>query len=168
MWKKTEYVTDVGCVYCCVLQIAGSSSWHARYTVLTYLQIMVFYNLFTFMSDQKAVNDVRALVIRLLEDEQLEVKSTIHLQLLNIKILKTVKLKHCHSGIAVTGRWLKNDIRQSDDIMIAKLLANTCLFMLAGSLTVFTVVIQHSPPGSPPPSPAFQSSSCCYGNHRLQ
>lgn len=56
-----------------MLQIAGSSSWHARYTVLTYLQIMVFYNLFTFMSDQKAVNDVRALVIKLLEDEQLEV-----------------------------------------------------------------------------------------------
>ncbi|TKS85439.1 Proteasome activator complex subunit 4A [Collichthys lucidus] len=54
--------------------IAGSSSWHARYTVLTYLQIMVFYNLFTFMSDQKAVNNVRALVIRLLEDEQLEVR----------------------------------------------------------------------------------------------
>lgn len=59
----------------CVLQIAGSSSWHARYTVLTYLQIMVFYNLFTFMSDQKAVNDVRALVIMLLEDEQLEVRN---------------------------------------------------------------------------------------------
>lgn len=57
---------------CC--QIAGSSSWHARHTVLTYLQIMVFYNLFTFMSDQRAVDDVRALVIKLLEDEQLEVK----------------------------------------------------------------------------------------------
>lgn len=61
----------------CVLQIAGSSSWHARYTVLTYLQIMVFYNLFTFMSDQKAVGDVRSLVIRLLEDEQLEVEASI-------------------------------------------------------------------------------------------
>lgn len=45
--------------------------------MLTYLQIMVFYNLFTFMSDQKAVNDVRALVIKLLEDEQLEVKSQV-------------------------------------------------------------------------------------------
>ena len=56
-----------------LLQIAGSSSWHARYTVLTYLQIMVFYNLFTFMTDQKAVNGVRSLVIQLLEDEQLEV-----------------------------------------------------------------------------------------------
>ncbi|KAF3842217.1 hypothetical protein F7725_024168 [Dissostichus mawsoni] len=53
-------------------EIAGSSSWHARYTVLTYLQIMVFYNLFTFMNDQQSVNEVRALVVRLLEDEQLE------------------------------------------------------------------------------------------------
>lgn len=57
----------------CLLQISRSSSWHARYTVLTYLQIMVFYNLFTFLSDAKAVSDVRALVLRLLEDEQLEV-----------------------------------------------------------------------------------------------
>ncbi|XP_036402211.1 proteasome activator complex subunit 4A [Megalops cyprinoides] len=55
-------------------EIAGSSSWHARYTVLTYLQIMVFYNLFTFLSDEQAVRDVRALVIKLLEDEQLEVR----------------------------------------------------------------------------------------------
>ena len=62
------------------LQIAGSGSWHARYTVLTYLQIMVFYNLFTFMSDQKAVSDVRAVVIKLLEDEQLEVIPGIHSQ----------------------------------------------------------------------------------------
>ncbi|KAJ8248283.1 hypothetical protein GJAV_G00240340 [Gymnothorax javanicus] len=55
-------------------EIAGSSSWHARYTVLTYLQIMVFYNLFTFLSDEQAVRHVRELVIRLLEDEQLEVR----------------------------------------------------------------------------------------------
>lgn len=54
-------------------QIAGSSSWHARFSVLTYLQIMVFYNLFTILSNEQAVQDVRALVIRLLEDEQLEV-----------------------------------------------------------------------------------------------
>ncbi|XP_056326451.1 proteasome activator complex subunit 4A isoform X1 [Danio aesculapii] len=55
-------------------EISRSSSWHARYTILTYLQIMVFYNLFTFLSDAKAVCDVRALVLRLLEDEQLEVR----------------------------------------------------------------------------------------------
>ncbi|XP_051507905.1 proteasome activator complex subunit 4A isoform X2 [Myxocyprinus asiaticus] len=55
-------------------EISRSSSWHARYTVLSYLQIMVFYNLFTFLCDAKAVSDVRALVLRLLEDEQLEVR----------------------------------------------------------------------------------------------
>uniref|UniRef100_A0A667ZGH3 Proteasome activator subunit 4 n=1 Tax=Myripristis murdjan TaxID=586833 RepID=A0A667ZGH3_9TELE len=68
------YTEQIPMVLSALQEIAGSSSWHARYTVLTYLQIMVFYNLFTFMSDQKAVNDVRALVIRLLEDEQLEVR----------------------------------------------------------------------------------------------
>ncbi|XP_054654643.1 proteasome activator complex subunit 4A [Dunckerocampus dactyliophorus] len=68
------YTEQIPMVLDALQEIAGSSSWHARYTVLTYLQIMVFYNLFTFMSDQKAVNDVRALVIRLLEDEQLEVR----------------------------------------------------------------------------------------------
>ncbi|KAL0179504.1 hypothetical protein M9458_024946, partial [Cirrhinus mrigala] len=50
------------------------SSWHARFSVLTYLQIMVFYNLFTILSNEQAVQDVRAVVIRLLEDEQLEVR----------------------------------------------------------------------------------------------
>ncbi|XP_053094465.1 proteasome activator complex subunit 4B isoform X1 [Pangasianodon hypophthalmus] len=55
-------------------EIAGSSSWHARYSVLTYLQIMVFYNLFTMLSNEQAVQSVQALVLRLLEDEQLEVR----------------------------------------------------------------------------------------------
>ncbi|XP_068183158.1 proteasome activator complex subunit 4A [Antennarius striatus] len=68
------YSEQIPMVLSALQEIAGSSSWHARYTVLTYLQIMVFYNLFTFMSDQKAVNDVQALVIQLLEDEQLEVR----------------------------------------------------------------------------------------------
>ncbi|KAM3863185.1 LOW QUALITY PROTEIN: proteasome activator complex subunit 4A [Diretmus argenteus] len=68
------YPEQIPMVLSALQDIAGSSSWHARYTVLTYLQIMVFYNLFTFMSDQRAVNDVRALVISLLEDEQLEVR----------------------------------------------------------------------------------------------
>uniref|UniRef100_A0AAY5L576 Proteasome activator subunit 4 n=1 Tax=Esox lucius TaxID=8010 RepID=A0AAY5L576_ESOLU len=68
------YTEQIPQVLLALRVIAGSGSWHARYTVLTYLQIMVFYNLFTFMSDQRAVDDVRALVIRLLEDEQLEVR----------------------------------------------------------------------------------------------
>ncbi|RXM29311.1 Proteasome activator complex subunit 4 [Acipenser ruthenus] len=55
-------------------EIAGSTSWHARYTVLTYLQTMVFYNLFTFLNNKEAVHDVRWLVLKLLQDEQLEVR----------------------------------------------------------------------------------------------
>lgn len=54
-------------------QTARSSSWHARYTVLTYLQTMVFYNLFIFLNNEDAVKDIRWLIICLLEDEQLEV-----------------------------------------------------------------------------------------------
>lgn len=55
-------------------QTARSSSWHARYTVLTYLQTMVFYNLFIFLNNEDAVKDIRWLIISLLEDEQLEVR----------------------------------------------------------------------------------------------
>ncbi|KAK1171117.1 proteasome activator complex subunit 4-like [Acipenser oxyrinchus oxyrinchus] len=55
-------------------ETAGSTSWHARYTVLTYLQTMVFYNLFTFLNNKEAVHDVRWLVLKLLQDEQLEVR----------------------------------------------------------------------------------------------
>ncbi|KAL2305655.1 LOW QUALITY PROTEIN: hypothetical protein Nmel_003540 [Mimus melanotis] len=44
------------------LQTARSNSWHARYTILTYLQTMVFYNLFIFLNNSEAVNDIRWLV----------------------------------------------------------------------------------------------------------
>lgn len=68
------YTEQIPMVLCVLQEIAGSNSWHARYSVLTYLQIMVFYNLFTVMSNQDAVNSVRGLVMKLLEDEQLEVR----------------------------------------------------------------------------------------------
>ena len=53
--------------------MAGSRSWHARFSVLTYLQIMVFYNLFTLLSVPAEVLRIRTLVMQLLLDEQLEV-----------------------------------------------------------------------------------------------
>ncbi|XP_036438981.1 proteasome activator complex subunit 4A isoform X1 [Colossoma macropomum] len=68
------YTEQIPQVLSTLQEISRSSSWHARYTVLTYLQIMVFYNLFTFLSEPKAVSLVRALVLELLEDEQLEVR----------------------------------------------------------------------------------------------
>ncbi|KAI1887190.1 hypothetical protein AGOR_G00203600 [Albula goreensis] len=68
------YPEQIPHVLLALQEIAGSSSWHARYTVLTFLQIMVFYNLFTFLSDEQSVQAVRELVLTLLEDEQLEVR----------------------------------------------------------------------------------------------
>lgn len=76
VWVMCEcegLMCDLTSSWHCLLQISRSSSWHARYTVLTFLQVMVFYNLFTFLSDAQAVGDVRALVLHLLQDEQLEV-----------------------------------------------------------------------------------------------
>nr|DBA27145.1 TPA: hypothetical protein GDO54_011320 [Pyxicephalus adspersus] len=55
-------------------QTARSSSWHARYTVLTYVQTMVFYNLFIFLHNEEAVQGTRWLVLQLMADEQLEVR----------------------------------------------------------------------------------------------
>ncbi|EMP23881.1 Proteasome activator complex subunit 4 [Chelonia mydas] len=68
------YPQQVPLVLQVLKQTARSSSWHARYTILTYLQTMVFYNLFIFLNNEEAVNDIRWLVIKLLEDEQLEVR----------------------------------------------------------------------------------------------
>ncbi|KAG9484281.1 hypothetical protein GDO78_009934 [Eleutherodactylus coqui] len=55
-------------------QTARSSSWHARYTVLTYTQTMVFYNLFIFLNNEETVQGIRLLVLQLMADEQLEVR----------------------------------------------------------------------------------------------
>ncbi|NXE38917.1 PSME4 protein, partial [Ptilorrhoa leucosticta] len=66
------YPQQVPLVLQVLKQTARSNSWHARYTILTYLQTMVFYNLFIFLNNSEAVNDIRWLVIKLLEDEQLE------------------------------------------------------------------------------------------------
>uniref|UniRef100_A0A8D2NT94 Proteasome activator subunit 4 n=1 Tax=Zosterops lateralis melanops TaxID=1220523 RepID=A0A8D2NT94_ZOSLA len=68
------YPQQVPLVLQVLKQTARSNSWHARYTILTYLQTMVFYNLFIFLNNSEAVNDIRWLVIKLLEDEQLEVR----------------------------------------------------------------------------------------------
>ncbi|XP_063047941.1 proteasome activator complex subunit 4A [Engraulis encrasicolus] len=68
------YTEEIPLVLGVLKEVAGSSSWHARYTVLTYLQIMVFTNLFTIMSETTAVTHTRDIVIQLLEDEQLEVR----------------------------------------------------------------------------------------------
>ncbi|TMS22602.1 Proteasome activator complex subunit 4A [Larimichthys crocea] len=73
------YPEHIPLVLAALEEMASSRSWHARFSVLTYLQIMVFYNLFTLLSVPAEVFRIRKLVMQLLLDEQLEmtVKKTL-------------------------------------------------------------------------------------------
>lgn len=160
-----QIVTDGRWLSHFALQIARSSSWHARYTVLTYLQIMVFYNLFTFMSDQKSVDDVRALVVQLLEDEQLEVKQP------SLLLWTVVKTWHPFPRLAWDISWKTFEmwtntqqpgLERSPDCWLkyphscylALLLLGCSDSALSSWLSTLFLPLW--------------SSSCCYGNHRLQ
>ncbi|XP_062269925.1 proteasome activator complex subunit 4B [Platichthys flesus] len=68
------YPEHIPLVLAALEEMAGSRSWHARFSVLTYLQIMVFYNLFTLLSAPAEVLRIQKLVMQLLLDEQLEVR----------------------------------------------------------------------------------------------
>ncbi|XP_035525217.1 proteasome activator complex subunit 4B [Morone saxatilis] len=68
------YPEHIPLVLAALEEMASSRSWHARFSVLTYLQIMVFYNLFTLLSVPAEVLRIRKLVMQLLLDEQLEVR----------------------------------------------------------------------------------------------
>ncbi|KAK5608896.1 Proteasome activator complex subunit 4B [Crenichthys baileyi] len=68
------YPEHIPLVLAALEEMAGSRSWHARFSVLTYLQITVFYNLFTLLSLPAEVLRIRKLVMQLLLDEQLEVR----------------------------------------------------------------------------------------------
>ena len=56
-----------------IFQIASNNLWHPRRSVLEYLQVMIFANLFAITSNPQFVLDVKDLVLSLLADEQLEV-----------------------------------------------------------------------------------------------
>lgn len=55
-------------------QITMSNSWHARAAALSFLQSMVFSNLFTVMKYSAWKEDIKQLVLNLLQDEQVEVR----------------------------------------------------------------------------------------------
>ena len=65
-------------------QLASNTLWHPRRSVLEYLQVMIFANMFAITSNPQYLQDVKELVLSLLEDEQLE--ASIHL---------TVKRESC-------------------------------------------------------------------------
>ncbi|XP_074661309.1 proteasome activator complex subunit 4A-like [Tubulanus polymorphus] len=56
-----------------ISQVTKMSSWRAREGVLSFLQLLVFYNLYIF-SNADIVNSVRDIILSLLGDEQLEVR----------------------------------------------------------------------------------------------
>ncbi|XP_070577632.1 proteasome activator complex subunit 4-like isoform X2 [Ptychodera flava] len=56
-----------------IREIASGRSWHARYSVLTYLQVMVFYNLFNLTSDEYRA-EIRDIVLESLTDDRFEVR----------------------------------------------------------------------------------------------
>ncbi|CAH3144364.1 unnamed protein product [Porites evermanni] len=57
-----------------VKQLASNALWHPRRSVLEYLQVMIFANLFAITSTPQHIQDVKEMVLSLLEDEQLEVR----------------------------------------------------------------------------------------------
>ncbi|KAK7918864.1 hypothetical protein WMY93_010148 [Mugilogobius chulae] len=68
------YPEHVPLVLAALEEMSGKRSWHSRFSVLTYLQTMVFYNLFTLLGLPSQVLRIKALVMQLLLDEQLEVR----------------------------------------------------------------------------------------------
>ncbi|KAJ8044540.1 Proteasome activator complex subunit 4 [Holothuria leucospilota] len=57
-------------------EIADGKSWRAKCSMLTYLQVMVFNNLFLVGKEPQMVRRVQELVEKLLKDERLEVRET--------------------------------------------------------------------------------------------
>lgn len=57
-----------------VKEISGLSSWHARFTMLKFLQIFIFNNLFTLKERPDCVTILEDVILKLIADEQLEVR----------------------------------------------------------------------------------------------
>uniref|UniRef100_H2Z3X1 Proteasome activator complex subunit 4 C-terminal domain-containing protein n=1 Tax=Ciona savignyi TaxID=51511 RepID=H2Z3X1_CIOSA len=56
-----------------VESISTSRSWHARHSILPYIQVFVYNNLFLLSSNQECMEAIKKVVLNLLEDERLEV-----------------------------------------------------------------------------------------------
>ncbi|XP_078590168.1 proteasome activator complex subunit 4-like isoform X2 [Branchiostoma floridae x Branchiostoma japonicum] len=57
-----------------VKQVAFGGLWRARLSIMTFLQVLVFCNLFLVQANKSVVADIRKLLLKLLQDEQLEVR----------------------------------------------------------------------------------------------
>ncbi|XP_031825586.1 proteasome activator complex subunit 4A isoform X2 [Nomia melanderi] len=57
-----------------VIKMSKHTSWWARSTCLQFLQVLIFHNMSTFLSNSDWVNHVKDTVLHLLEDERVEVR----------------------------------------------------------------------------------------------
>ena len=58
-----------------VRNISQSSSWSARASCLEFLQVLVFHNMSILLSNEAWIRAIEDIVLRLLEDETLEVRA---------------------------------------------------------------------------------------------
>ncbi|KAG1668701.1 Proteasome activator complex subunit 4 [Nymphon striatum] len=94
--------TSIGIAVETTHQIALSKSWHARTAALKYLQMMVFYNFFLVRNNKQWIASINELVIRLLEDEQVEVIANKFKAKCNRKLkkkLSTEQIISRHAGV---------------------------------------------------------------------
>ena len=64
---------DISKVVDTIETVIASKSWHARHTVLNYIQVFVFSNLFSLRANATATSSLQRMIIDLLQDEQFEV-----------------------------------------------------------------------------------------------
>lgn len=108
-------------------EVTVTKNWHARSAISTFLQYMVFSNLFTIMSSERWVKDIKQLILKLLEDERVEVREStaetlsglIHCEFIKIddELVNYFKRKACHQ---VTRRKQANGLTIADpeDVII--------------------------------------------------
>nr|CAB3265251.1 proteasome activator complex subunit 4B [Phallusia mammillata] len=64
---------DIPDVLQAVENISTTTSWHARYSILPYIQVFVYSNLFAIQQSQQHVKSLESVIFYLLKDEQYEV-----------------------------------------------------------------------------------------------
>ncbi|KYM97994.1 Proteasome activator complex subunit 4 [Cyphomyrmex costatus] len=65
---------DMSIALTAVKKVSEHSSWSARFTSLEFLQVLVFHNMGTILSNTLWINCVKDIVLHLLEDDRLEVR----------------------------------------------------------------------------------------------
>jgi proteasome activator subunit 4 len=75
-----------------VQSISGSQSWHARYSILPYIQVFVYNNIFAVHQQQHCVATLKEVIIRMLRDEQPEVSNMACLTLSGLLQCKVIAL----------------------------------------------------------------------------